>query len=380
SAGRPVVLISCAAELSLSLAECLAPNLPVYLTLHFCRGIFATVGLLAAVCVAEFVACRHRAAVANLLWRVLVLRLRVCGLAGLLCAALALAAGVAALADGQRRNSEALRVCQRIAKINQRSIPTATVELMTAQRPVFQSESHIKELFNTPVMLRKTLVLFSGLVSRFAISLTYYGVSLDSGFVVASNAFHGAVSLIEAPPTWLPGCWPTRLGRRVPSMAMYIGLGACLALLNLPDRDSVIYTLICPDRQAVGHQRISGADSLYSGNLARPLCATPACSLAAPSAGRLGCRPFVVMNGGGRRLQAGRQRRFRLPERRRRPCDRRVSQWSQPRARTRGSGEFASAKPRSCLEPGYDDDPPYLFFLSSIVSDQSVRVIGSSRT
>uniref|UniRef100_A0A1I8FSL1 MFS domain-containing protein n=1 Tax=Macrostomum lignano TaxID=282301 RepID=A0A1I8FSL1_9PLAT len=268
--------------------------------------IFATVGLLAAVCVAEFVACRHRAAVANLLWLYWCFGyVSVAGLAYFVrhwrwlqvCACLPCVCYVASyflleesprwlMANG--RNSEALRLSDRC----------------------FQSESHIKELFNTPVMLRKTLVLF---LAWFAISLTYYGVSLDSGFVVASNAF---VSTGAAPAYVAAWLLADRLGRRVPSMAMYIGLGACLALLNLPDRDSVIYTLIALTAKLL----VTSAFSVlihYTAEIC-PTSVRNAGLFACSAVGRAAsvAAPFVVMNGGAgvSRLAASRRRR---------PCDRR---------------------------------------------------------
>ncbi|PAA88639.1 hypothetical protein BOX15_Mlig015104g1 [Macrostomum lignano] len=262
---RPVLLVSCAMEALFTLLESVSPNFLSYLGLHFAHGIFATVNLLSTVCITEFVGCKHRALVANLLWLYYCLGyMSVAGMAYLVrqwrwlqlltclpclfyiaCYFLLQESPRWLIAHG--RYTDALYVCENIARVNGRTIPTAAKELLTygfqtSQPPEHSREGNVSEMFRTRIMLKKSLILFC---AWFAISLNYNSISLDSDFL-ASDVFINTVlsGLIEVPAYVTAWIVAEKVGRRIPIAVLYTMLSACLISVAVLTPGSVAHTVL----------------------------------------------------------------------------------------------------------------------------------------
>uniref|UniRef100_A0A1I8IRS1 MFS domain-containing protein n=1 Tax=Macrostomum lignano TaxID=282301 RepID=A0A1I8IRS1_9PLAT len=227
---RPVLLVSCAMEALFTLLESVSPNFLSYLGLHFAHGIFATVNLLSTVCITEFVGCKHRALVANLLWLYYCLGyMSVAGMAYLESPRWLIAHG---------RYTDALYVCENIARVNGRTIPTAAKELLTygfqtSQPPEHSREGNVSEMFRTRIMLKKSLILFCACIS------------LDSDFL-ASDVFINTVlsGLIEVPAYVTAWIVAEKVGRRIPIAVLYTMLSACLISVAVLTPGSVSHTVL----------------------------------------------------------------------------------------------------------------------------------------
>uniref|UniRef100_A0A1I8IJ06 MFS domain-containing protein n=1 Tax=Macrostomum lignano TaxID=282301 RepID=A0A1I8IJ06_9PLAT len=226
-------------EALFTLLESVSPNFLSYLGLHFAHGIFATVNLLSTVCITEFVGCKHRALVANLLWLYYCLGyMSVAGMAYLESPRWLIAHG---------RYTDALYVCENIARVNGRTIPTAAKELLTygfqtSQPPEHSREGNVSEMFRTRIMLKKSLILFC---AWFAISLNYNSISLDSDFL-ASDVFINTVlsGLIEVPAYVTAWIVAEKVGRRIPIAVLYTMLSACLISVAVLTPGSVSHTVL----------------------------------------------------------------------------------------------------------------------------------------
>ncbi|PAA46044.1 hypothetical protein BOX15_Mlig029034g1 [Macrostomum lignano] len=145
------------------------------------------------------------------------------------------------------RYTDALYVCENIARVNGRTIPTAAKELLTygfqtSQPPEHSREGNVSEMFRTRIMLKKSLILFC---AWFAISLNYNSISLDSDFL-ASDVFINTVlsGLIEVPAYVTAWIVAEKVGRRIPIAVLYTMLSACLISVAVLTPGSVSHTVL----------------------------------------------------------------------------------------------------------------------------------------
>ncbi|XP_053398326.1 organic cation transporter protein-like [Mercenaria mercenaria] len=125
------------------------------------------------------------------------------------------------------REDEAIRVIRKTAKVNKTHVPEHMYDVRDDEAP---PEGKLWHVFSSPVLLKRTLILsFNWMI----ISMTYYGVTMNSGNMGGSfflNFF--LMGLAEIPGVFIGMAIIDRMGRRWSNAGtMVVGGIACIATI-----------------------------------------------------------------------------------------------------------------------------------------------------